>query len=231
MYHWGLPNLVKDLKNHKIRAGQAMRYIFIYCLAFILKLTIFTILPLLYYIIFSLVKKYLEQRALPAQLIIEVYDSPDKIFTIMLLGIICIGAFSCLLTNKKYDHKQFLRRFISLAWVLNVRITLMSSFLFCVLIASLGSYLIPQLHQLQPHTSPALEQPLSFMVRTLQKLHIVKHINTRLDTLEKAQTLYKHISDVSLLTYIGTHLTTLIICIWYFYRLNKYIREVAQAKT
>jgi hypothetical protein len=225
MYVWLTNDMAKDLKNEGISSYDNFVYSFGTFIFILLRLTVFSWPSNLYRMTIGFIKAYLEKKAEPAQLFITIYSYADNYLFLALAGISIIGLVSCYLANK--DRKFFIRRFICLSWVINIRIIVLFSILFAVVICIFGFIYLPKLMALSAKPLNTAN-PIKFLFGVIKRVTIIGPIVGKIQSLQKATIIFNQINAFSSYLYFACNISTILGASWYFMRIRSYLSRISR---
>lgn len=225
MHCWSLRELIDDLRANNISHKDALLYLLGFVIFNTLGLSAFSWLFDLYHVTMRVVKEYLEHKAQGSQLFISIYDTYDTEFSLALIALITLGIIACWKANR--DRQHFIKRFICLSWVINIRIVLWLTLMYVMGIIMAISMYLPHLVGLAP-TPFNPQNPLELVVELAKNIGTLKPIMDKVSLLQRATQVFKGINMLSQYAYNGVLLASLMATLWYFIRMRQSFKRIQQ---
>jgi hypothetical protein len=228
MYFWNTQGLAHYVSGSNLRISDFIVYV---TLLFFILATGFgvpTLLPKLYYLVFSCAKNYLEIQVKPAPLEVVVYTNMDDFFLLINLVIVTAGLFFCFLIHKG-TFREFIGRSVALSWPIMFRLIVITSILFAIIVGLIGLYFLYKLlliSKMEAPKGPVLLRPLKYILKATGTYSTAKLLWIQAHALPKAQIIFDKINNVSFYTYWVCQLGSVFSTMWWMLTLQENIRLI-----
>lgn len=218
---------IRGIMRSKKRLPQILPSLLLASVSGYYSLLFYKATPLLYRFIFSIIKQNLEEKALPAELPIYVYNFAEDIFLLTLTTICSFGVLCLLYQFIQSSRKTvFLQNLIFHASIQNIKITLFTNITYLVPLMIVGRFYVDKLWLLaqKPQYTTVGYNPFKLVLHVAQKMNLFGKVVGSLKKLHQAKLLYAHINDMSAFFYLLALGIALFSTIWFFYSLLKKMR-------
>lgn len=232
MYFWNTPALAGYLAENKVRISDFVIYLVLLGLVFATGISVLTLLPKLYFFVFSFAKKYLETQVKPAPLEITVYANMDDFFLLINFVIVAAGLFFCFLIHKGL-LSQLIGRSVALSWPIMFRLIVITGIFFAIIVGSIGLYFLYKLlliSKMEAPKGPVLLRPLKYFLKATGTYSTAKLLWIQAHALPKAQIIFDKINNFSFYTYWVCQLGSVFSTMWWMLTLQENIRFINNKK-
>lgn len=228
MYFWDTHALAEHLARNKVGVSNFIIYLTLLGLVFATGISVVTLLPKLYYFVFSYAKTYLETQVKPAPLEINVYGHMDDLFLAANLVIVCAGIFFAFFVHHG-SFKEFVMRSVALSWPIMVRLMVITTILFSFIVGGIGIYFLYKLlliSKMEAPKGPMFLRPLKYAFKLTGTYGTAKNIWIQVHALPKAQKIFAQINDFSFYASWTCNLMSVFSTMWWMLTLQEKIRLI-----
>jgi len=232
MFFWDVQGLTRYLATNRVRFSDFIIYTTLLTLIFLTGMSVLTLLPKLYFFVFSCAKDYLENQVKPVLLEINVYSKLNDLFLVINVLIIGTGLFFCFLINKG-TFSQFIGRFVALSWPIMVRLILITAFFFSLIVGVIGLYFLYKLlliSKMDTPKGPVALRPLKYVLKFTGTYGTAKNLWIQVHALPKAQKIFDQINIFSLYTYWVCQATSIFSTLWWLLTVQEKLRFLNKEK-